>query len=169
MEPQEYLRQHPNDCWDILKSLDRFFPKNTALWHFWNQCVVFLCLLVMSQWLVIYKRNVRVMTIIQSGHDTIQNTVQCRYNVVNILQNIYERHHIARLPGQGLSQPKIFTHRQWPLRKPNKTYRPPSPEKILLYILYIYAKIVYEMIYHKQGFFVSMDFFFFWKKKSFLN
>ena len=30
---------------------------------------------------------------------------------------------------QGLSQPKIFTHRQWPLLKPNKTYRPAVPKK----------------------------------------
>ena len=39
---------------------------------------------------------------------------------------------------QGLSQPKIFTHRQWPLLKPNKTYRPQSPKKVIMYIIYIY-------------------------------
>ena len=38
---------------------------------------------------------------------------------------------------QGLSQPKIFTHRQWPLLKPNKTYRPQSPKK-RHYVYYIY-------------------------------
>ena len=47
---------------------------------------------------------------------------------------------------QGLSQPKIFTHRQWPLRKPNKTYQPPSPIKCYythvyhIYMLKIYMK-----------------------------
>ena len=30
---------------------------------------------------------------------------------------------------QGLSQPKIFTHRQWPFLKPNKAYRPTAPKK----------------------------------------
>ena len=40
---------------------------------------------------------------------------------------------------QGFSQPKIFTHRQWPLFKPNKTYRPQSPKKsYYVYHIYLY-------------------------------
>ena len=47
----------------------------------------------------------------------------------------------ARTCLQGLSQPKIFTHRQWPLLKLNKTYRPQSPKKgyhvYYIYIMYM--------------------------------
>ena len=44
---------------------------------------------------------------------------------------------------QGLSQPKIFTHRQRPLLKPNKTYRLQSPKKdYYVYYLYMYVYIV---------------------------
>ena len=42
---------------------------------------------------------------------------------------------------QGLSQPKFFTHRQWPLLKRNKTYRQQSPKK-RYYVYYIY---IYDM------------------------
>ena len=38
-----------------------------------------------------------------------------------------------------LASPKFLTHRQWPLLKPNKTYRPQSPKKVIMYIIYIYV------------------------------
>ena len=70
---------------------------------------------------------------------------------------------------QGLSQPKIFTHRHWPLRKPNKTYRPPSPKKChYIHIYYIQMLKMYLrwISINRDSLFPGIFFFFLKKKKK---
>ena len=140
---------HLNQCWSVNKILC-----NQIKWNLTSGTIIFIQENALKK---------GVWKCLQNKFQFVQASMCCRLRS-GIILGVRWCYIVA---AQGLSQPKIFTHRHWPLRKPNKTYRPPSPKKChYIHIYYIHMLKMYLrwISINRDSLFPGI--FFFLKKKK---